>query len=98
VRVNRFLGAFRKHPQAKTLRLLSTSGRGEIRRVRAARDVRISVPEKVVGALFFRWVVARGWWHAKTHRSLPGALPGVGYDYDAVWGALLNSAQTGERR
>jgi glycosyltransferase involved in cell wall biosynthesis len=97
VRVDRFLAAFRKHQQAKTLRLLSTSGREEIRRVRAARGVRISAAEKAVGALFFRWVVARGWWHATTHRSRPGALPGVGYDYDGVWGARLNSGQTGER-
>jgi glycosyltransferase involved in cell wall biosynthesis len=94
VRVDRFLGAFRKHQQAKTLRFLKTSGREEICRIREEHGVSISLPEKLIGASFFRRVVARGWWHAMTRQTLPGALPGVGYDYDAVWGAQLNSAQT----
>ncbi len=89
VRVDRVLGAFRKHKQSKTLRLLRTEGRAEIRAVRQQQAVKISLPEKLVGALFFRWVIGRGWWHAMHRGSLAGALPGVGYDYDAVWDGRL---------
>jgi len=91
-RVNRVLGAFRKHKEAKTLRLLRTEGRDEIRAVRRAHGVEISRPEKLVGAIFFRWVVGRGWLHAVRRQTLPGALPGVGYDYDDVWDGRLSEA------
>lgn len=90
-RVNRFLGAFRKHKQAKTLRLLSTQGREEIGAVRRQHGVSIPAPQKLLGAIFFRAVVGRGWLHAARRATLPGALPGVGYDYNAVWNGRLSA-------
>jgi glycosyltransferase involved in cell wall biosynthesis len=92
-RVNRVLGAFRKHKQAKTLRLMRTEGRDEILAVRRANNVRISPPERILGALFFRWVVGRGWLHAVSRRRIPGALPGVSYDYDEVWNGRLDALE-----
>jgi glycosyltransferase involved in cell wall biosynthesis len=95
-RVNRFLGAFRKHKEAKTLRLLRTEGREEIQKVRREHGINISPPEKLVGALFFRWVVGRGWLHAIRRHTLPGAFPGVNYDYDDVWTGRRGAAEPGE--
>jgi hypothetical protein len=41
-------------------------------------------------ARFFNAVNRRGGKFAYQHRHLPGALPGIGYDYDRVWGGLLS--------
>jgi hypothetical protein len=35
-------------------------------------------------------VIRAGDKFAKQKRKLPGALPGVGYNYDQVWGGLLD--------
>ena len=46
--------------------------------------------DNLISARFFNSVNRRGGKFAYRHRHLPGALPGVGYDYDRVWGGLLN--------
>jgi hypothetical protein len=41
-------------------------------------------------ARFFNSVNRFGGKFAYHHRHLPGALPGIGYDYDRAWGGLLS--------
>jgi len=94
-RVDRFLGAFRKHKEAKTPRLLKTSGRAEIAAARRENGVGILPGEQLLGAGFFRTVVARGWLHARIGRPLPGSLRGVNYDYDAIWEGKLGDLEPG---
>ena len=92
-RVNRFLGAFRYHSDAKTSRLLADLGQKEIRQVRDKHGIRIHKGESMIGGLF-SLVVQRGGLRYESCRSpLPGSLAGKGYDYDQLWGGLLNDTR-----
>ena len=93
VRVNRFLGAFRKHGEAKTSQLLETVGDEEIRAVWKRYGLVARKYYPILSGRFFNGVNRRGGKFAYQHRKLPGALPGVGYDYDDVWGGLLNDTR-----
>jgi len=88
-RVNRFLGAFRRHAASKTSALVEGKVHPEIERVR--RDHRIWMPRgHGLGELALsRWVGAHSRRFASSGAALPGALAGVGYDYDHVWGGKL---------
>ena len=90
VRVNRFLGAFRKHTEAKTSQLLETVGAAEIQQVWQRYGLTRNRLDDLRSARFFNGVNRRGGRYAHVRRHLPGALPGIGYDYDRVWGGLLN--------
>lgn len=90
VRVNRFLGAFRKHEAAKTSQFLETIGTEEIQRVWKKYGFTKSKLDGLRSARVFHRVNRRGGAFAYWRRHLPGILPGVGYDYDRVWGGLLN--------
>jgi glycosyltransferase involved in cell wall biosynthesis len=92
-RVNRFLGAFRRHQEAKTPRLLRTKGRAEIAKVRMENGVRILPGEQLIGALFYRTVIGRGWLHARFGKPLPGSRNGVSYEYDEVWEGKLGEME-----
>lgn len=92
-RVNRFLGAFRFHSQAKTATLLGDLGQEEIRRVRLRHGVRIHRGESMIGGLFSLLVQRRGGRYSARRIALPGSLPGAGYDYDELWGGLLNDSR-----
>ncbi len=86
VRANRFLGAFRRHSLSKTAGL--TSRHPEIDRVRAAQRVNSHwLPER----LLHEWIVRRSRKFAMSRQSLPGALPGTGYNYDRLWDGRLNN-------
>ena len=93
VRVNRFLGAFRKHGDAKTSQLLETVGTQEIATVWKRYGLSKSKMDELRAARFFNSVNRRGGRFAARRRHLPGALPGVGYDYDRVWGGLLSDCR-----
>ena len=93
VRVNRFLGAFRKHEGAKTSQLLETVGEEEIRTVWKRYGLTAKKYYPLLSGRFFNGVNRRGGRFAYRHHKLPGALPGVGYDYDDVWGGLLNDTR-----
>jgi glycosyltransferase involved in cell wall biosynthesis len=93
VRVNRFLGAFRYHSSAKTATLLADVGQKEIRKVREKNGIRIRKGESMLGGLFSLYVQRRGFRYQLHRGSLPGTLPGAGYDYDSVWGGLLNDTR-----
>jgi glycosyltransferase involved in cell wall biosynthesis len=92
-RVNRFLGAFRFHSDAKTSRLLADLGQKEITRVRAKHGIRIHRGESMIGGLFSLYVQRRGFRYEFFRSPLPGSLAGKGYNYDALWGGLLNDSR-----
>jgi glycosyltransferase involved in cell wall biosynthesis len=79
-RVNRFLGAFRYHDDSKTSRLLFAVGHGEIKQVQERHGLKIGPRESMIGGLFS---------HVHRRRNKPGGLPGIGWDYDDVWGGQL---------
>ncbi|HEY8751075.1 MAG TPA: glycosyltransferase family 2 protein [Tepidisphaeraceae bacterium] len=95
-RVNRFLGAFRYHSTAKTATLLHDVGQAEIRKVQGKHGLWIRKGESMLGGVFSLYVQRRGFRYQLSGRSLPGALAGVGYDYDSVWGGLLNEKRLPE--
>jgi len=89
VRVNRFLGAFRYHDDSKTSRLLFAVGHGEIKAVQVRHGLKIGKYESMIGGLFSLHVQRQGAKHTHRARTLVGGLPGIGYDYDDVWGGQL---------
>jgi glycosyltransferase involved in cell wall biosynthesis len=91
VRVNRFLGVFRTHEEAKTTQWLNTIGEDEINRVRQRNGITFRRMDRFISARVFYGVWRNGEKFAAKGTKLPGALPGVGYDYDECWGGLLNS-------
>ena len=90
VHVPRVLGVFRQHELAKTSQQMETVGQEEVRRVHERYDVRFSRLDGLIGRRFWHGMLVRSAWHVRRSRTLPGALPGIGYDYDEVWGGLLN--------
>ena len=93
VRTNRFLGVFRKHTAAKTSQLLETIGKEEVARVWKRYGLTKRRADDLRGARFFNRVQWSGSKFAHQKRQLPGALPGLGYDYDRVWGGLLSDSR-----
>jgi glycosyltransferase involved in cell wall biosynthesis/SAM-dependent methyltransferase len=89
LRLNRFLGAFRDHSTSKTKQLLDTIGAREMLRVRRKFMVRAALTDGLFGLLLGNWIQYVGRYFAAASRSLPGALPGFGYDYNDWWGGLL---------
>jgi glycosyltransferase involved in cell wall biosynthesis len=92
-RVNRFLGVFRTHEEAKTTQWLNTVGEEEISRVRQRNGIAFGGVDRFISARVFYGVWRNGEKFAAQKRKLPGALPGVGYDYDQCWGGLLNGSE-----
>ncbi len=91
-RVNRFLGAFRRHASAKTATLVEGKVHLEVERVR--REHRIWMPRgHGLGELALaRWVERRSRRFAESGAVLPGALAGTGYSYDRIWDGKLSGA------
>jgi glycosyltransferase involved in cell wall biosynthesis len=89
-RVNRFLGAFRRHASSKTASLVEGRVHSEVERVR--QEHRIWMPRgHGLGELaVHRWIGHRSRRFAESGRSLPGTLPGTGYDYGQVWESRLS--------
>jgi hypothetical protein len=90
VRVNRFLGVFREHEEAKTSQLLTTVGAAETNRVREKYGITLGRLAPLVSARFYYGALRNGEEFAYQRRQLPGCLPGIGYDYNEVWGGLLD--------
>ena len=89
-RVNRFLGAFRKHPASKTSGLVEGITHPEVARVRRERGVKLSDWHRLPELALHEWIDIRSRRFAAGRPPLPGALKGVGYDYDRVWNGMLN--------
>lgn len=89
-RVNRFLGAFRRHPSSKTAGLIEGQVHSEVERVR--RDHRVWMPRGygLAELALSKWITRRSRSFARVGRRLPGALAGTGYNYNEVWGGLLD--------
>jgi glycosyltransferase involved in cell wall biosynthesis len=90
VRVDRFLGVFREHEEAKTSQLLNTVGAAEVNKVREKYKIELGRLAPFVSARFYYGALRNGEKFAHERRQLPGCLPGVGYDYNEVWGGLLD--------
>jgi len=94
-RANRFLGAFREHGDAKTTRIERTVGKEEVERIRNRYAIEVGSNGDYLGDTFLRFVRRAGERHAAAARVLPGALPGIGYGYDDVWGGRLAQGPLG---
>jgi glycosyltransferase involved in cell wall biosynthesis len=90
VRANRFLGVFREHESAKTSQLMETVGADEIRCVWRRYGIEPHWAHPLISARVYYRIIRDGGQFAARRRKLPGALPGVGYNYDEVWGGLLD--------
>ncbi len=88
-RVDRFLGAFRMHDESKTIVQLETVGMQEIVRVHRARELKFGRWARVRGPVFTKMAQLRAAWHVRTKHVMPGCLPGLGWDYDDLWGGLM---------
>jgi glycosyltransferase involved in cell wall biosynthesis/SAM-dependent methyltransferase len=88
-RLNRFLGAFRDHSTSKTKQLLATIGAREMLRVRLKFRIRSAITDGIFGLLIGNWVQYAGRYFAAAAHSLPGGFGGLGYNYNDVWGGLL---------
>jgi len=93
VRVNRFLGAFRQHQQAKTSQLLQTVGDAEMKRVWSTYGLTSGRLDPFRRDRFWFGVQRDGQQFAASRKQLPGCMPGVGYDYDAVWAWQLRDGR-----
>ena len=92
-RLDRFLGVFREHEAAKTSRLMETVGAEEIKRVWQRYGLRPGRLDPLRSARFYHGVIRAGAKFAAQRRKLPGALAGVGYNYDQVWGGVLDDGR-----
>ena len=90
-RVDRVLGVFRYHADSES-HLLATLGEEEKRRVHEKYGICHSWSDRQQIELVTKMLRFRSWWHVKTRRRLAGSLPGIGYDYDDVWGGQLNKS------
>jgi glycosyltransferase involved in cell wall biosynthesis len=88
-RANRFHGAFRRHPESKTTQLMETTGRSEVDRVWSEQRIRRMTFDGWLGHTFMRFVERTGAVFAETGQQRPGNLPGLGWNYDRLWGNQL---------
>jgi hypothetical protein len=49
--------------------------------------------ESMIGGFYSLLVQRAGARYAALRRTRPGALPGKGYNYDDLWGGLLNETR-----
>jgi len=97
-RANRFMGVFRVHDSAKTSQLLETVGKAEVDQVWRKYGLKNSRIDPVLSKMFFYSAIRRGCKYAQSNRPLPGAFNGIGYDYNDVWGGLLNDRRLPPRQ
>lgn len=95
-RVNRFLGAFRKHSESKTAGLIEGVVHPEVVRVRESRGIRLRDWHRLPELALHEWIDVRSRRFTASGAILPGALPGIGYNYDRVWGGLLSDSRMPE--
>ena len=94
-RVDRFLGAFRVHEVSKTSSELHVGTvHPEVARVWRTYKVRLARWQEMPAVGIREWIDVKSRQFAVSGKSLPGALPGVGYDFDRVWSGLLNNNAT----
>jgi hypothetical protein len=89
-RVDRFLGGFREHADAKTTQLLATVGAEEIARVWKTYNLSAGRWGQLWSQVFTSGVNRRGVAYSRSGKAMPGSLPGLGWNYDELWGGMLN--------
>jgi glycosyltransferase involved in cell wall biosynthesis len=89
-RLNRFLGAFRKHAEAKTASLMDSVGQQEIESVWRANGMKAPPWSPILDVLFQIMIDRASRIFAQSGRRLPGTLGGTGFDYGALWGGKLD--------
>ena len=92
-RVDRCLGAFRWHCDSKTMREYATLGRPEVARIAEMHNLPRGPVARLKARLVKERVRLRSRWHVLRRRELPGALPGVGWDYDDLWSPGVAGAE-----
>jgi glycosyltransferase involved in cell wall biosynthesis len=91
-RVDRFLGAFRVHEVSKTSsEMQAGTVHPEVLRVWRKYKVQLAHWQEMPAVGIREWIDVKSRRFAVSGKSLPGALPGVGYDFDRVWRGLLNN-------
>ncbi len=65
------------------------AGRSEVARIAEMQDLPRGPVARLKARLFKERVRLRSGWHVLRRRELPGALPGVGWDYDELWSARV---------
>jgi glycosyltransferase involved in cell wall biosynthesis len=91
-RVDRFLGAFRVHDVSKTSSELHVGTvHPEVARVWRKYKVRLAHWQEMPAVGIREWIDVKSRQFAVSGKCLPGALPGVGYDFDRAWRGLLNN-------
>ena len=85
-RVNRFLGAYRWHDDAKSSRLFETVGREEIARVWQENGIKKNKFSEFLERRFRRAIDANSVTFVDNLQVLSGGLPGLGYHINSVWG------------
>jgi glycosyltransferase involved in cell wall biosynthesis len=89
-RVERFLGAFRVHDVSKTSQLQEGIVHPEVAKIWKKYKVRLSRWQEMPAVGIREWIDVKSRQFAVSGKALPGALPGIGYDFDRAWGGLLN--------
>lgn len=93
-RVNRFLGAFRRHAASKTAGLVEGKVHAEVDRVRRVHKIRMPRGHGLGELAVARWIARKSRRFAASGSTLAGSLPGAGYSYDEVWGGLLSDSSS----
>jgi glycosyltransferase involved in cell wall biosynthesis len=94
-RVNRFLGAFREHPSSKTSQ--QEGAHPEVDRVYQERGIHIADWHRLPQLAQYELLDVRSRKFAARGKTLPGALAGIGYDYNLVWGGRLTGPRSSSR-
>jgi len=92
-RVNRFLGAFRRHAASKTATLVEGKVHPEIERVRKQHRIWMPRGHGLGELALSKWVERRSRRFVESGTVLPGALAGVDYNYDRVWDWKLSGVE-----
>jgi glycosyltransferase involved in cell wall biosynthesis len=94
-RVNRFLGAFREHPSSKTT--MQEGAHPEVERVYQEHGIHVADWHRLPQLAQYELLDIRSRKFAAHGKILPGALPGIGYNYDRVWRGRLSGRRSSFR-
>ncbi len=99
VRADRFLGAFRVHEVSKTSSQMEEGKvHPEVQRVWTRYKVQLAHWQQMPAIGSREWIDVKSRKFAVSGRALPGALPGVGYDFYRAWGVVLRGGGMPEER
>ena len=88
-RVERILAAFRVHDLSKTSARLESVGRQEMKKVWQKHEIAWRSADPAIQQWFVEFPPEFGRIYATSKRFVPGGFPGIGYDFNEVWGGLL---------